>query len=224
MVVIKMDTVFGRTNRTVPSVWLRPLVGHNHEQLVESWADTPVIIDGGSNPALWGQLIRQQKSTEVMSIAGRDIERASSDHQAADFIGAHLIETLSSLQRTYLSFCFLSVRRALEEHQINGALQSLHSAKEEGLVQHIGLHIAGPTLAATSLWRFHDAFECVLARCTPNSNSDFTSVLSLAKEKRVGVIAETDLESVHLSRENPVLIGVRTPQEVKAALGGLAVP
>ena len=123
-----------------------------------------------------------------------------------------------------MSFCFLYVRRALEEHQINGALQALHSAKEEGLIHHIGLCIAGPTLAATSLWRFHDAFECVLTKRTPESESDFQSVLSLAQEKRVGVVVETDLSGLQYAKEHPVLVGVRSAQEVKAALGELKAP
>ncbi|MEZ5163547.1 MAG: hypothetical protein R2688_07295 [Fimbriimonadaceae bacterium] len=162
MVVINGSQSSDEQTGTIPTIWLRPLVGGNHEEFCRILGGYPGHHDGGSNPALWGQLILRAKTTEVMSIAGRDIERATSDHQAADFIGAHLIETLSSLQRTYLSFCFLYVRRALKniKSMAHCKLFTCKRRRFGGII--LGLLHCRRLLAATSLWAIPRRLECVL--------------------------------------------------------------
>lgn len=177
--------VLGRTNQTFPKRWVRLVVegGQSPAEVVASALEKDTVLDISANPCLWGGQMRGTQAL-LMTRGGLDIERAPDEKSASDFIQAHLIETLSAIGREYIDFYFLQVRRRLEEYQINGALRALESAKQEGHVRFIGLAAEGPGLAVQSVWQFHDAFELLMIKGLEEG------LLSLAAERRVGVITE----------------------------------
>ncbi len=231
--------VFGRTNRAVPNLWARLLTGDGGEEaLVEAVAESGAPFDPGAHLSKWGYLTRDIPNP-VMACLGREIENAPADSVAADLIGGELVQALSSLGRTSIDFFFLSVRRALEEHQINGALACLESAREEGLVKHVGLSIEGRAMAVAGMWRFHDAFEMIRVRRNPVWEEDVAVLRSMAKERRVGVLGAEPFDwglglpffrqpgltwadgagyLAQLRAEHPVLVGVRSADEWRACL------
>lgn len=173
--------IFGRTNAEFPCVWFEAA---DHAALLNS--NTPVVINISGNPARWGHVFGPTPH-RLIAFGGRELETARDEQQAADFVTAHLISTLSCLGGRPLDLFFLRVRRALEDHQINGALRSLEEAKGEDLVRFLGLSIEGPPLAVTATWRFHDAFEAVCI--APNTSpADTTMIRGIAAERRVGVV------------------------------------
>lgn len=123
-----------------------------------------------------------------MMIGGQTMERASDEHHAMDLTQAHLIETLSAIGRETIDFYFLRVRRAVEEHQINGALEALEHAKQEGHVKHIGIFGEGAGLSTLGTWQFHDAFEALLVSRNHFDSAKFDQLEPMAKERRVGVV------------------------------------
>jgi len=132
----------------------------------------------------------------------------------------------------------------VEEFQINGALGALASAKQDGLVGHVGLYVEGPALAVSGVWRFHDAFECVMARRNPRFESDFRMIEALATERRVGLVScqpfqwgrglsiawlpgdpfRSSAYLASLREEHPVMLGVRSAAEIEFALEANASP
>ncbi|MES1227687.1 MAG: hypothetical protein ABUL72_03395, partial [Armatimonadota bacterium] len=147
-----------------------------------------------------------------MSMGGLDIERATEQSHATDLVQAHLIETLSAIGREYLDFYFLRIRRGLEEFQINGALEAIEMAKQEGHIRFIGLACDGPPLAALGVWQFHDAFEVVLTR----DKDAYDTLAPLARERRVGIVT-----CEKLGPEHPLLRKVASPKEVQLAMGAI---
>lgn len=125
---------------------------------------------------------------------GQFIERATDDKHAMDLVQAHLIETLSSVGRESVDIYFLRIRRALEENQINGALEALELAKQEGNVKYIGIFADGPGLAVLGQWQFHDAFETILIPRNHYNSQTYDQLAPMAKERRVGVVTSQPLE------------------------------
>lgn len=152
------------------------------DQVASAMAEK-TVIDISANPALWGGQMRGTDAL-LMTRGGMEIERAPDEKAACDLIQAHLIETLSAIGREHIDFYFLQVRRALEEFQINGALQALENAKQEGHIRFLGLAAEGPGLAVQSVWQFRDAFEVLLLK-SPDSGLE-----GLAIERRVGIVTE----------------------------------
>jgi aryl-alcohol dehydrogenase-like predicted oxidoreductase len=162
---------------------------------------------------------------------------------AARWIQAHIIETLSATGHETIDFYFLKVTRALEEYQIDGALSALEELKQEGNIRFVGLFADGPALAALGLWQFHDAFEAVLLSNNPVERETYQTLAPMAAERRTGILGLRPLNwgfgapfsvlqpdwtlngitaaqaAIHFySQRHPVLVGVRTPEEVVAAL------
>ncbi len=186
--------VLGRTNHVFPPVWIRltlPPISTPEDwvqQLVDAALNQQTVIDISTNPGLWGGKMRGTQAT-LMTIGGSEIERAPDEQTAFDLTQAHLIQTLSAIGREWIDFYFLSIRRNLEEFQINGALQALDFARKEGHVKFLGLAADGPGLAVQGLWQFRDAFEVILL---PNEDS---GLVAMAKERRVGVVCMTPAKS-----------------------------
>ena len=189
--------LLGRTNRAFPPIWLSLSVPHggfteefSSTDLVSAAVETGSPIDVTSQPALWGGALRQIKSEDstLMMIGGQTMERASDEKHAMDLTQAHLIETLSSVGRESIDFYFLRVRRAVEEQQINGALEALELAKQEGHIKHLGIYAEGPGLSVLGMWQFHDAFETLLVARNHYDSQKFDQLAPLAKERRVGVV------------------------------------
>jgi hypothetical protein len=154
--------------------------------LVDAALGCNTVVDISVHPGLFGGFIRgtqQHDSALLMGRGGLELENAADAKNASDLIQAHLIETLSAIGREYLDFYFLRVRSPLEEYQVEGALEALEMARQEGHIRFIGLASEGKTpLPALGLWQFHDAFEAVLL---PPSQD---GLATLAKERRVGVV------------------------------------
>ena len=192
--------IFGRTNAEFPSVWFEAA---DHPALLDS--ARPAIIDVSGNPARWGHVFGPTPH-RLIAFGGRELETARDEQQAADFITAHLISTLSCLSGKPLDIFFLRVKRALEDHQITGALRALEEAKGEDLVRFLGLSIEGPPLAVTATWRFHDAFETVcIAENT--SAADLTMIRGIAAERRVGVVRRLSSRDVPAANEAILIPG-----------------
>jgi hypothetical protein len=169
---------------------------------------TGTVLDISAGPAVLGGFLRGT-SSPLMQIGGRDIESAADEAGAGNRIQAHLIETLSAVGRESIDFYFLTVRQALEEVQIQGALAALEMARQEGLVLHIGLCAQGSPLSALGLWQFNDAFEALLVPGQP----EFLQTLGpLASQRRVGVVVEGDAPPGAVS-----LIRVSTLDDVNRA-------
>jgi aryl-alcohol dehydrogenase-like predicted oxidoreductase len=155
-----------------------------------------------------------------MGRGGFELENAADAKNASDLMQAHLIETLSAVGREYLDFYFLRVRSPLEEFQVDGALEALEMARQEGHIRFIGLSSEGQShLPALGLWQFHDAFDTVLL--TPSQES----LAKLAQERRVGVVwrhsstgpeLESSLAELQATGDPaPVLLSVDAPEQVQ---------
>jgi predicted aldo/keto reductase-like oxidoreductase len=230
--------VFGRTNATVPSVWLSlsvPNGGFGTESpqaLVDAARSAKTVLDISSQPALWGGFMRGGDDL-LMSVSRTQYELASNEDHATDLVHAHLIETLSCLGRDSIDFYFLRVRRTMEEFQVNGALAALELAKQEGHIQHVGLFADGPPLAVLGLWQFHDAFEALLLPHNHHNQDAFSVLGGMAHNRRVGVVGTKSLDwgyglsideiapsfgvsaIADLSAKMPAIVTVRSVDDVK---------
>lgn len=186
-----MSTVFGRTNLNVADTWLR-LTGDGplDDDLCEAVLASQLPIDISSQPALWGGRLRQDArfgEALVMARSSVDFERATDEGHAVHLVHAHLIEVLSAIGRGSLDFYFVRIRRTLEEFQINGVLQALEMAREEGMIRFFGLAAEASASVVRSVWQFHDGFEALLV---PAGGEATSGLVPLAKERRVGVLFE----------------------------------
>lgn len=179
--------LFGRTNIAVPPVWLSLREPETSspgwaEELCDAAVSAKTIIDITQRPALFGGLIAG-KGSKVMAIGGADCGHAPDAIWAKNFIEAKLVSVLSCLRQDHLDFYFLDYTGPWEEWQINGALDALDGAKNDGLVHNIGLAPSGSELAALAMWQFHDAFDGLLV-----SPSAYGTLAPLANERRVGIV------------------------------------
>lgn len=218
--------------------------------LVEAALATGAPLDITAQPALWGGMMRGTDAT-LSIILDAGIDRAYSAAHAGDLIQASFVQFLSAIGRESVDFFFLRIRSAREEFQTNGALEMLESLRQEGHLRFLGLAVAGSALAARSLWQFHDAFDVILFPQHPRSSAG-PSLTPLAQERRVGVVGAQPLNwgygvpvtalppaldalgldaptaAAHLiaraAAEHPVMVGVKTPEEVSAAVAAGAAP
>lgn len=207
-----MNAVFGRTNISVPDVWLRLVVGDDPAALASAALATGLPLDLSTQPALWGGFLRHHaafQNTLLMARSSTDFERATDEEHAVHLVHAHLIEVLSALGRPCTDFYFVRVRGGLKELQINGVLQALELARDDGLIRFSGLAAEGPALAVRGVWQAHDGFEALLV------GPEGASLLPVAAERRVGVL--------HEGEGLPRLVTVRTVEELEAADGSARV-
>lgn len=142
-----------------------------------------------ANP-LWGAELRDSKCDWVVC-GGSKVGNSPTQEHAMNEMTGEIVSSVAGSPDGFVSIYFLSVARAWEEHQINGALAALESAKAEGLVGSIGLHVAGSALGVASLWRFHDGFDVVLTSHNPRTERDYQSVVATALDRRVGLVQES---------------------------------
>jgi len=219
--------LFGRTHRALPSRWLRLLVpdptGDTAEDLLVAALDTGVPLDLSVLPAVWGAALRNHPfESPLLTVGGDDIGRARDATQAADFVQAHLLQTLSCLGRERVDFYFIRIRGPfyfirirgpLEEFQIAGALECLESARQDGHVGHLGLFADAAPLAVLGIWQFHDAFDALLVH--PGEGHD--TLAPMARERRVGVVQRrVGVVSLGAGPGDAVLTPVRSVTEVRA--------
>lgn len=190
-----------------------------------------------ANP-LWAAELRDAKCDWVVC-GGEKISNTQNQEQAMYHMTGEIISAVAGSPDRFVSIYFLSVARAWEEHQINGALAALQSAKEEGLIGSICLHVAGSALGVASLWRFYNAFDVVLVRRNPGTEQDYLRIAMTALDRRVGVVQESifdwgagvpffampntgwKLGAALLAdrlRVNPVLLGVMSVDEMEMAI------
>lgn len=180
--------VFGRTNIPVPPVWLSLREPETPapawaEALCEAAVSAKTIIDISQRPGLFGGLIAG-KGSLVMAVGGGDCSRAPDASWAKNFVEAKLVSVLSCLRQDHLDFFFLDYTGPWEEFQINGALEAIESARQDGLIRFSGLAASGNDLATEAMWNFHDAFDAVLMR--PESYE--SALYSLSLKFRAGVV------------------------------------
>ena len=215
------------------------------DALVGAARGAGVPLDVSGNPALWGGRMRGDDSLFLTQMSTSGYERANDDRHAGDLIQAHLIETLSSIGREWIDVYFLRIRRAVDEAQLSGALEAMELARQEGHVRYLGIVCDGSSLATLGMWQFHDAFDLLLVPRNHYDDEAYRTLAPLARERRVGLVTSRPLnwgwglpfpelvgrsDANHdpsrlaqaaigaLAREHPVLVGVRTPDEVEAAL------
>lgn len=185
----------------------------------------------------------------LVTFGGRFLASAHDERNALDLTQAHLIETLSAIGRETIDVYAITVRRALEEWQINGALEALESARQEGHIRYFALHAEGAGHAALGLWQFHDFAELLFVARNPMETEAYANLAPLAAERRVGIVTTQPLEwakgesasrraaelglaiETDAARDlvamaataHPVLVPVRTADEVQSALAALEV-
>ncbi|MBL8059364.1 MAG: hypothetical protein JNK63_01465 [Chthonomonas sp.] len=184
--------LFGRTNIPVPPVWLSlrepesPSPGWA-EALCEAAVSAKTIIDISQRPGLFGGLIAG-KGSMVMAVGGGDCSRAPDAGWAKNFIEAKLVSVLSCLRQDHLDFFFLDYNGPWEEWQIDGALEAMESARQDGLIRFSGLSSSGNDLATAAMWNFHDAFDAVLMQ----RETYFSEVSKIGAERRCGMVTYDD--------------------------------
>lgn len=239
------EGVFGRTNERVPRLWFGLMPGGDPAELVREVASEPAVVDVSGHAGLFGHLLHGVE-VQTASFGGLEIENAGDANHAATLVGAHLVETLSSIGRSTLDYYFLRVRKRLREEQVLGALNVLDEAKGEGTVRFIGLYVEGDGSGATGMWQFHDAFEVAMADRNPAREEVFGAVKGMARERRVGLASSRPFNwgkglpffempgqsfevegagvlSGYLA-EHPVLVGVRSAEEVRGCRAALGAP
>ena len=208
----RMPQPLGRTNETYPPVWLRLEMPALPEQdsvaeMVGAAVASGCPLDVSVGTSIWGpHLVAHQPV--LLARSTFEIEHAQDRNHAFDLVSAHLIMTLSSLTRPMLDFYCLRVRRAVEEFQLDGALEALETARQDGLVRMVGFAPQGSSLAAMSLWQFHDAFDIVLV---PSSDAVTAETLvPLAQSRRVGVVWDGGEPRV----DQAAIVTVKSAQDV----------
>lgn len=240
--------MLGRTNEAFPRVWLSLSVPNegfrdsSSADLALAARATGLPIDISTQPALWGGALRGGEDT-LLTFGGKYLTTAHDEKNALDLTQAHLIETLSALGRETVDVYALTVRKPLEEWQINGALEALEDARQEGHIRHFALHAEGSGLAALGFWQFHDFAEILAVPRNPVMHEAYDTLAPLAAERRAGILATAPLDwrpgasasalvsrlgfapereaardlLAWASREGPVLATVRTPADVEVA-------
>jgi len=212
----------GRTNASFPPVWLSPQEPVDAKPgwvqgLMEVALEANTVIDVSRRTALFGGSLRGKEYT-LMVCGGRDCGGAVDSNAASHMIHAHLVSTLSSIGRDQIDFYFLDYRSAWEEHQINGALEAMETAKQDGLISFLGLYASGSELAALGMWQFHDGFDVILVPGPAPVSEAFETLSPLARERRVGLVT---LEEPGAAGTEGVtrLVRVTTADEVRQACG-----
>lgn len=185
---------FGRTNQPAPKIWYRPSGELVRDSAVSLIAEAPIsphcVVDIHSDVILLGHAFSQTPA-RLMTIAGKEVWSTPDQRTAADEMSGTILATLSAVRGKKIDFWFLELDQAPEQYQLDGALQALTEAKEDGLVGSICLRIANNLYAGLSTWRFNDAFDVITTRGIAPPDHD--ALIDLAKERRVGVLLDAAL-------------------------------
>ncbi len=187
--------VHGRTNRVFPPIWLSLAHSGQHadlDALAAAALASNAPIDVTSQPALWGGKLRGSTAT-LVAIGNADYETGTDEDHARTKVQANLLELLSAVGRESLDIYYLRVRHKTTEYRISGALQALETAKQDGIIGHIGLCCDGPALGVLGVWQFHDAFETLLVPRNHLCSESYDTLSPLAKERRVGIVTSRPL-------------------------------
>lgn len=228
------NVLFGRTGRVVPSVWLGLIPAGSEEgnqSLVEAALAAKTVIDVTRAPGLWGHYLRGIETPLSLAL-GRELQHIGTPEAARTYLEGEFLQTFSQLGRPQIDFVALTCLGPLPENVLDAALQVLEETRQEGLIGHYGLWSAGHPMSTLALWQFCDAFEFVVVANNPTKAEPFDMISSMAESRRVGILScETlawvgaelsDERAVELirqaGRQGPVVVGVKTPGEVRNAL------
>ncbi len=191
-------------------MWLRlcaPSSPADFAELAEAALDTGAPLDITGSPGLWGGYLRGvDRVLSYVSASG--FERATDSKHAADLVDADLIATLSCLGRDCVDFYFLPIRGPFKESRLDGALEALEAARQEGHIRYPGIACMSTAADTMAAWRFRDAFDVLL---TPDK--EVAELTPLARERRVGLIGLDTTEDVDAS-----LISVRSAEGIGSLL------
>jgi aryl-alcohol dehydrogenase-like predicted oxidoreductase len=168
-------------------------------------------------------------------VGSSGFELATDSSHAANLVEADIIQTLSAIGREMLDVYFLRIRKPVSEFRVSGALEALESARQQGHLRFIGMCCDQDPFPALATWQLHDAFELVMAPRSPVDHRAFDTLQSLARQRRVGMVASNGLDWVgeagpdnstleHLRRacaDHPVVVTVKSAREAQAALSAI---
>ena len=143
-----------------------------------------------------------------------------------------MIQVLSSIGREVLDVYFLRIRGPVQEFRVDGALEALEAARQEGHIRFVGLCCDGAPTAALTLWQAHDAFDLVMAPSTLTDHRAFDTVAAHARRQRAGIVAARSMDGLgdgplqesalnglrKADAEHPALISVRSARDIELAL------
>jgi len=199
--------------------------------MLEAAASAKVPLDITSQPGLWGGRLREEDAFFTF-VGSSDFAGAPTRTEAANCLEADVIQVLSSIGREVLDVYFLRVRGPVQEFRVEGALEALEAARQEGHIRFVGLCCDGDPAAAMSLWQFHDAFELVMASSSLTDHRAFDALAAHARRQRVGVLTARSMEGLgegplqesvlnslrKADAEHPALIPVRSARDIELAL------
>ena len=177
-------------------------------------------------------------------------EHAVDEGHACNLTQAHIIEVLSSIGRETIDFYFLRVRGTVQEFQVSGVLQALELARQEEHIRYLGLICDGDPLwqfhdafDVVLTPRNHystDAYDTLSPLARERRVGIITSrplnwgfglpFFALPNLWRLRNLTQsfyglTLAQAVigELAADHPVLVGVRTPEEVRQALSAATI-
>lgn len=194
-----------------PAVWLRLPAPHlveagEREAIAATLEGSSTVVDITSGPALWASLLagRQRLSAEC-ALDKLAYER----QQASEHLEADLVSLLSATEGRgfFALFCEFG---AANSNLVEGALEVLELARQDGLAGHIGISVRSEEERAAAVVRSHDAFDAALV------DASHSLLMTVAHDRRLPVVQRALLsEPVAGARQVPV----STAEEVARALG-----
>jgi hypothetical protein len=142
---------------------------------------TKLPLDLSLNTSLWGMGL--EPDTSIVVVGGIDIENAVSQEHAADLLESYLFQVICSLRGKSIETFFLDIRKPLKPHQIQGALETIETARTDGILKFVGLHSTSSD-NLMSAWTDNDAFEFIMAP----QDSLTETVVSLSRSRGVGLV------------------------------------
>lgn len=177
------------------------------------------VLDVSQNTSLFASGLRDYPHP-LMMVGKQTIQSYFTEDQVHVQMEAMLFQCLSSLNRPSVDLFYWQVDEALEEFQINAALETLEIARQEGVIGSLGLAIGAVPLASLALLQFHDAFESILVRRAPKDDGAFEMVQGLATARRVGVLSWISSAEVESAAYNdPRLVTVRSASDIDQVMG-----
>lgn len=143
-----------------PIRWVRPVVSSAGSDLGRALLDSECLVDISAAPAVWGPYLRPTPE-RVMIRVGSMLSQAGDAEHAQTLVEADIFEGLCSVGAPRVGLVGFVVASTLSEAQIEGAIQALTSARDDGVCLALAL-VALDEAAATRLWMLRNVFEFVL--------------------------------------------------------------
>ncbi len=185
---IKSEILLGRTNQYVSQKWwaLNPENINLDTQKIEKAAEYNIPLDITNSTPYWGNLLYDLPNTSPIVLrCGASLSDAENFNHAVSLVQSHLLSNLCSTRRECINYYVLKPRDSIDLTLLDGALESLESAREDSLIKHIGLDLTQNTENLLNLWIQRDAFEFIII---PNHTEKYDILSSIAKSKNVGIV------------------------------------